>query len=126
LLFRGEGVLSKEYAPLIDALVERSINASFQKDDQLVVSTQRGSALPFSGNSFWVTYNGDRWYLCTWGPVCYELPASADCASLCADFVTRGRCAQTFVSRDLVQNYGLRQLEYDEFDRVFSSTDGPR
>jgi hypothetical protein len=118
--------MSEEYAPLIAALVDRSISVYFQNPDQLVISTQRGPAFPFAGNSFWVSCKGGRWYLCTWAPVCYELPANADCAALCAAFVTRGRCAQTFVPPDLVQKYGLRQLEGDEFDRLFSSTEGPR
>jgi hypothetical protein len=118
--------VSKEYPPLIEALSKRSMNAYFQNEDQLVVSTQSGPALPFSGNSFWVSRKRDHWYLCTWGPVCYELPATADCAALCADFVARGRCAQTFVPADLIQKYGLRQLECDEMDRLFSSIEGPR
>ena len=117
--------MSKLYRALISALAERSINAYLQGPDQLVVSTQRGSALPFAGNSFWVSRKGRRWYLCTWGPVCYEVPLQADLSSLCAEFVGHGCCAQTFVPEDLVQRYGLRQVDCDEFDRLFADSEGP-
>lgn len=113
--------MSRLYKPLIASLAKRSIRAYFQNADQLVISTQDGSPLPFSGNSFWVSRKRRRWYLCTWGPVCYELPPQADLASLCAEFVCRGRCAQTFVPDDLIQTYGLRQLDCDEFDELFGN-----
>jgi hypothetical protein len=118
--------MSKLYAPLIDALAEQSISTYFQDEDQLVVCTQSGPAFPFAGNSFWVSNRGGQWYLCTWGPVCYEVPATADCAALCAEFVRRGTCAKTFVSADLVHKYGLRQMDDNEYDQVLSCVRGPR
>ena len=83
--------MDEDYAPLIAAVAERSVRTYFQGRDQLVVCSQSGPALPFSGNSFWVSLRGAAWYLCTWGPVCYQVPAAADLADLCAEFVARGR-----------------------------------
>jgi len=111
--------VSKLYQRLIAALADRAINCYFQREGQLVVSTQRGPAWPFAGNSFWVTRKSRRWYLCTWTPVCYAVPPSTDFASLCAEFVGRGRCAQSCVHDDLVQKYDLRQLDDREFVKIF-------
>jgi hypothetical protein len=118
--------MHKDYLPLINALAQRSISAYFQNDDQLVISKQAGPALPFAGNSFWVTRKGQGWYLCTWGPVCYEVPDTADVTALSADFVARGRCAQTFVPVDLIEAYGLRQLDDEEFGQFHTEFEGPR
>jgi hypothetical protein len=118
--------MSKLYKPLIAALAKRSVSAYFQNADQLVISKQQGPAFPFAGNSFWVSRKRRRWYLCTWGPVCYEVPGKADFVALCTDFVSRGRCAQTVVSADLIESYRLRQLPDEEFEQVFASQEGPR
>jgi len=118
--------MNEDYQPLITALAQRSISAYFQNDGQLVISTQQRPALPFAGNSFWVTRKDQCWYLCTWGPVCYEVPEAADITALCADFVARGRCAQTFVPSDILKAYRLRQLDDDEYDKLFADSDGPR
>jgi hypothetical protein len=119
-------VASRLYKPLIASLAERSVSAYFQQAEQLVISTQAGPAWPFAGNSFWVSRRRRRWYLCTWGPVCYEVPPGKDFVALCTEFVKRGRCAQVFVPSELVQKHDLRQLECEEFERLFSDGQGPR
>jgi hypothetical protein len=115
--------VSELYDPLIAALAKRSIEAYFQSSDQLVLSTQKGSVMPFGGNSFWVSLKQGCWYLSTWVPVCYEAPLATDLPSLCAEFATLGRCAQAVVPKALVDKYGLRELGEDEFARVFEEND---
>jgi hypothetical protein len=118
--------MSELYNPLVASLAEHSVNACFPQPDQLVISRQKGPVLPCGGNSFWVSHKRSRWFLCTWGPVCYEVPPGKDLVALCSDFVARGHCAQTFVPSDLVQKYGLRELECEEFERLFADQEGPR
>ena len=59
------------YKPIIEGLRTRCVCTYFQGEDQLVISRQHGTALPFSGNSFWLSNQQGVWYLCTWAPNAY-------------------------------------------------------
>jgi hypothetical protein len=115
--------VSELYDPLIATLAKRSIEAYFQSSDQLVLSTQKGPVMPFGGNSFWISLKQGCWYLSTWAPVCYEVPPATDLPSLCAEFAAFGRCALAVVPKALVDKYCLRELDENEFDRVFEEND---
>jgi hypothetical protein len=108
---------------LVEGLHGRSIHTHFQGPGQLVVSRQQGPAWPSAGNSFWIGRVQGQWYLCTWVPVCYQVPASAALVSLCTDFADRGTCAQDAVPVDLVEGYGLAELT-EEVGKLFGSDEG--
>src|SRR5947209_164613 len=98
------------YTLLADALASRSIRTYFQTEGQVVVSYQADPAWPNRGNSFWVTHTGGCWYVCTWVPVRYRVPATADIVEVCADFVARGTQVQPVIPEDLVLKHGLTRL----------------
>ncbi len=110
--------MDEAYPPLIDGLREHSVENYFQGTDQLVVSRQPGPAWPFAGNSYWVTRQQRQWYLCTWTPVCYRVPAEADLVALCVEFVGCGVRAQPRLPADLVEHYGLEELAESEAESL--------
>ena len=83
-------VMDESYKAVIDGLSAHSVQSYFQSPDQLVVSRQPGPAWPGPGNSFWISHQQERWYLCTWAPVCYCVPEDIDVVSLCVEFVGYG------------------------------------
>jgi hypothetical protein len=103
--------MDNPYLTLANALAKRKVATYFQSEDQLVVSLQSDPAWPDAGNSFWLSHQNDRWYLCTWMPFCYLVPAAADLVELCVEFVRRGDTAQAVVPDDLIRKYGLTQVD---------------
>src|SRR3954470_6568987 len=43
----------------------------------------------YTGNSFWVSYLNNDWYLGTWGGWVYRLPETDRIAELCIEWLTR-------------------------------------
>lgn len=106
--------MTNPYVLVTKVLSAHSINAYIQTDNQLVIARQEDPAWPDKGNSFWITYVGGQWYLCTWVPVCYRVPAVVSITQLCIEFVERGNSAQPVVPDDLVFKYGLSRLSEKE------------
>ncbi len=108
---QGPIVMDNPYLQVIDGLTKHKIRAYFQNADQLVISWQTGLAWPEAGNSCWISYKQNRWYICTWPPNCYLLPLSTDIVKLSAEFLARGNAAQSVVPLDLIEKYGLNLLD---------------
>jgi hypothetical protein len=110
--------MDEVYAPVVAGLRERSVRCWFQNPDQLVLSRQAGPAWPYGGNSFWTTYRQGEWYLCTWAPMIYRMPADIDRLELYVAFVDYGTGAQARVPADLVERYRLVELPDEEAARL--------
>jgi hypothetical protein len=102
------------FVSLIEGLEARSVRAYLQSRNQLVVTRQAGAPWPDQGNSFRVTRKQEVWYVCTWSPVCYRVPAGTDLVGLCTEFVDRGESAQARIPPDLVARFALTELTTDE------------
>lgn len=114
--------MNDAYEFLINGLRSRGVATYFQGPEQLVVSRQRGLVLPFSGNSFWVSFHDGPWYLCTWAPTCYRLPTEKNLVDLCVEFVDYGQSAQAEVPTQLIERFGMTELSGDEFERLYSNS----
>jgi hypothetical protein len=111
--------MNEPYATIIDCLRSRSICTYLQSPDQLVVSRQRRPVLPSGSNSFWLSHQRGRWYLCTWAANCYALPPESDLVGLCEEFLDYASCAQSQVPPRLVDRFELTKLSHHEFEDIF-------
>ena len=116
-----------------DALAEiehllrgRGLSAYRQRPRQLVVSRQHGPAWPNAGNSFWVCRLGADWYVCTWAPYYYRVPASSSVLDVAEAFIDAGSSAQSRVPPDLAARFGLVETDYNEFERVWDVDEPPQ
>ncbi len=72
------------YDVVIEALARTGLVGQMQREDQLVVSSQEGPVWPNRGNSFWLSRKHGAWYLSTWLPAAYRVPADQDIVALCS------------------------------------------
>lgn len=112
-------MIEPRYSELAETLGRRSIKAYMQADDQMVVSRQPGAAWPNAGNSFWVSFKGQHWHLCTWAPRCYQVPCGADLVALIERFVDCATSAQSAVPLELMTEFGLVELTLEETEILF-------
>src|SRR5512135_2929679 len=95
---------------LMQALSKLGIVGQMQNPDQLVVSSQQGPVWPNRGNSFWLSRKQGSWYLSTWSPVAYKVPADQDILALCSACMSIGKSAMYKVPPKLVERFSLEQL----------------
>jgi hypothetical protein len=112
------------YQRLAADLAGDGIRCQFQTRGQLVVSGQTGPVWPDRGNSFWVTHAGGYWYLFTWSPVAYRVPASADMPALCRTCMAHGDSAMSVVPPHIAQEFGLVELSDSEVEEICQERDG--
>lgn len=108
--------MTDRYADMQQTLKQRGMCSYMQRADQLVASHQRGPAWPDRGNSFWVSWYGDRWHLCTWAFHAWRVPPETDVAELAEAFVAVGDIAQVDVPDEMIARFGLVRLNPDELD----------
>jgi hypothetical protein len=111
--------MADRFADIARALNERGMSAYCQSRNQLVVSRQLGAAWPDRGNSFWICRLADDWYVGTWTPYYYRVPASSSVVDVAEAFVDVGTSAQYRVPPNLISRFGLVETDYDEFERLF-------
>jgi hypothetical protein len=115
------------YADLTNALQDMGLTGQQKNPDQLIVSTQLGPVWPNRGNSFWLSLQNGTWYLSTWLPACYRIPAGEDVVALCAACMKSGAAAMYRVPDEIIGRFGLELISDDEFQSVFpESGDGGR
>ncbi len=102
------------------ALAKVSLAGHMQGEEHLVVSTQEGPAWPNRGNSFWLSRKEGSWYLSTWLPTGYRVPADQDLVALCSACMG-GSSAMYRVPPEVIQRFGLQELEDSEYERLFPS-----
>jgi hypothetical protein len=108
------------YEAMTKALAKVSLAGQMQGEDQLVVSTQEGPVWPNRGNSFWLSRKQGSWYLSTWLPAGYRVPPDQDLAALCSACMG-GLSARYRVPPEIIERFGLQELEDSEYERVFPS-----
>lgn len=109
------------YRELANALAPDGIVCRFQSEGQLVVSRQSGPVWPNAGNSFWVTHESGTWYLFTWSPVGYRVPATAEMAALCRKCMDIGGAAMGVVPKQIIGEFDLQELSDEEADLILGA-----
>ena len=109
------------YDALAKALAEVGLTGQRQNQDQLVVSSQEGPVWPNRGNSFWLSRRQGVWYLSTWSPVAYSVPANQDVLALCTACMSAGATAMSRVPPEIAARFGLRELDENEYERLFAT-----
>ncbi len=107
------------YIQLIEALAGAGFAAQRNLPDQLVVSTQQGPLWPDRGNSFWLSHRAGTWYLSTWLPVRYRVPAGQDMVALCCACMAVGTSAMYRVPPEIVARFGLQEIDERQFEELF-------
>jgi hypothetical protein len=107
------------YRTIIEGLDAKSVLSYFQRENQLVISRRSVPALPFGGNSFFITNQERQWYLFTWSPAVYKVPPEADLVGLCELFVDFGDEAQAEVPVEIAQHFGITRLSDEEAAETF-------
>jgi hypothetical protein len=92
-----------------------------QNQDQLVVSSQEGPVWPNLGNSFWLSRKQGAWYLSTWAPVGYRVPASQDILALCSECMSLGKSAMWRVPPEIISRFELQELDDAEYERLLGT-----
>jgi hypothetical protein len=108
------------YDSMAKALANVGLVAQKQNENQLVVSCQECAVWPNRGNSFWLSRKEGVWYLSTWLPAGYEVPSDRDIVALCSACMV-GPSAMYRVPAGLVTQFQLRELDEDEYERLFPS-----
>lgn len=108
------------YSAVTEALAKLGLVGQMQNEDMLVVSTQQGPVWPNRGNSFWLSRKQGIWYLSTWLPAGYKVPPDQDLMALCAACMG-GSSAMYRVPPEVIERFGLQELEGHEYERLFLS-----
>ena len=111
----------EDYAQIKDAVERAGYFTTFHPcgddDDWLIVLVTRCTAGRLHGNSFKIRAEQGRWYLITWAPVAYLIPAAADLEALCLECLRSSEGAFPVVPPEIVSRYGLARIaEEDEED----------
>jgi hypothetical protein len=115
--------MSDPYKELATALIPDGLQCQFQSAGQMVISRQVGPIWPNRGNSFWVTNVRNQWYLFTWGPVGYAVPATGDMAELCRTCMRCGSSAMAKAPPEIVDKFALVELSEDDLEAVYREMD---
>ena len=107
------------YTSLTNALTAAGLTAQRSRPHQMIVSTQEGPVWPDRGNSFWVSHHQGIWYLSTWAPTYYRVPANQDIVAVCLACMAVGNSAMFQVPPDIVARFGLEQIDDRQYERLF-------
>jgi|SRR6185369_13927182 len=106
------------YDAVTKALAKLGLVGAMQNDDQLVVSSQEGAVWPNRSNSFWLSRKEGIWYLSTWLPAGYKVPADVELIALCMACMG-GPSAMYRVPPEIIERFGLQELDENEYERLF-------
>jgi len=104
------------YIALTEALAAVGLTGQRSRPDQLIISAQQG---PNRGNSFWLAHNEGLWYLSTWLPACYRVPADQDIVSLCSACMSVGSSAMYRLPADIIARFQLQEIDERQYERLF-------
>jgi hypothetical protein len=107
------------YIALTEALAAVGLTGQRSRPDQLIISAQQGPVWPDRGNSFWLSHNQGLWYLSTWLPVCYRVPADQDIVSLCSACMRVGSSAMYRVPAEIIARFRLQEIDDRQYERLF-------
>ena len=110
---------SDPYTALTEALAAVGLTGQRSRLDQLIVSPQQGPVWPDRGNSFWLSWNQGLWYLSTWLPACYRVPANQDLVGICSVCMAIGTSAMYRVPPEIVTRFQLQEIDDRQYERLF-------
>jgi hypothetical protein len=105
-----------DYRELEQFLHGKGIGSYFQNPDQFVISNAN-PAMPNS-NSFWVTKKNGEWYLGTWLPAIYHVPAGANIGNVVEIVFRSSPTSMYTIGNETVGNLKLRRLSEEEISRL--------
>ena len=79
----------------------------------MMVIANETPAFPTS-NTFWVTFRKESWFIVTWLPAPYRVPAAQDISVICESVFKSSATAIYTIAPELVERFGLRRLTDDE------------
>jgi hypothetical protein len=107
------------YIPLIEALTGVGLIGQRNLPDQLIVSSQQGPVWPNRGNSFLLSQREGIWYLSTWLPVHYRVPAKQDVVQLCSACMAFGESGMYRVPPEIVARFELQEIDDRQYEELF-------
>jgi hypothetical protein len=107
------------YIPVIQALAGVGLVGQRNLPDELIVSAQPTPASPEEGTRFVLSHCEGNWYLSTWSPVHYRVPAQQDVVRLCSACMAAGAAALDRLPPAIVTQFGLQEVDDREFEDVF-------
>lgn len=107
------------YIPVIQALAGAGLVGQRNLPDELIVSAQRVPASPDQGSRFVLSCREGFWYLSTWSPVHYRVPAKQDVVQLCSACMAAGESALDRIPPALVKQFELQEIDDREFEELF-------
>ncbi|SRR5258705_6076005 len=107
------------YSSMTKTLAALGLTAQQSRPGQLIVSTQNGPIWPNKGNSFSLSHYQGIWYLSTWSPVYYRIPAGQDVAAVCVACMAVGSSAMYRVPSEIVARFGLQEIDDRQYERLF-------
>jgi hypothetical protein len=110
---------SDPYLPLISALAGAGLIGQRNLSDQLIVSAQPGPVSRDRANSFWLSHREGLWYLSTWTPVHYRVPADQDVVQLCSECMKAGASAMYRVPSEIVARFQLQEIDDRQHEELF-------
>ena len=107
------------YIALTKLLAAVGLTGQRNRPDQLIVTAQQGPVWPNKGNSFWLSYIQGLWYLSTWLPAYYRVPANQDVVGLCSACMAVEASAMSRVPADIVTRFQLQEIDERQYERLF-------
>jgi hypothetical protein len=104
------------YQPIQKAIEKAGRFTSLRLDDSgsvhgLVCVSHRDSTGRLHGNSFWLRYNNESWYIATWGDGSqYMIPCEADVLAMCLECLDSSATPISDVPLAIAAKYGLIRL----------------
>ena len=119
-------MLPAPYEYVNEAIVDRGLFTSFQplRDEGGVrlVCASDGGAWGIGGVSFWISFQAEQWFIASWGPCIYRVPATASIVDLTAEAInaaTRHPKRRYFdVDEEVKLRFGLVSVSEEEFSNI--------
>jgi hypothetical protein len=107
------------YIPVIQALAGAGLAGQRNLPDELIVSAQQAPASPEQGTRLVLSCCEGIWYLSTWTPVHYRVPAEQDVVKLCSACMAAGASALDRLPPAIVTQFELQEIDDREFEELF-------
>jgi hypothetical protein len=107
------------YIPVIQALAGVGLVGERNLPDELIVSAQATPASPDQGTRFVLSNREGIWYLSTWSPVRYRVPAKQDVVQLCSACMAAGASALDRLPPAIVTQFELQEIDDREYEELF-------
>lgn len=107
------------YIPLIQALGGVGLVGQRNLPDELIVSAQKGPVRTDRGKSFMLANREGVWYLSTWLPVHYRVPAKQDVVQICSACMAAGASVLDRIPPQIVTQFGLQEIDAEQYEELF-------